>query len=189
MLTATYSLVALSVEQQKACGTLSALRQYIKNSSRELKDADSTCLESAVDKLSEFDQYCHQRKVEVYVIPAIRKATREADCLLAELESLSAMGFSILRSVRDRLRMAFEQGAVKIEELCSSMELYCNNLYQRLVKEEELLQIAQRVISLEEWFAIAASFLSHDAAKDKRKRYACNTGPRLLPPPASTACL
>jgi hypothetical protein len=85
--------------------------------------------------------------------------------------------------------MAFEQGAVKIEELCSSMELYCNNLYQRLVKEEELLQIAQRVISLEEWFAIAASFLSHDAAKDKRKRYVCNTGPRLLPPPASTACL
>jgi hypothetical protein len=69
------------------------------------------------------------------------------------------------------------------------MELYCNNLYQRLVKEEELLQIAQRVISLEEWFAIAASFLSHDAAKYERKRYGRSSGPRLLPAPASTACL
>ncbi|MDB5762925.1 MAG: hypothetical protein JWQ21_1920 [Herminiimonas sp.] len=180
MLTATYSLVALSVEQKKARCNLSALQQNIKSSAKNPKDTDPVSLESAVDKLSRFDQYCHERKVEVYVIPAIRKATREADSLLAELESLSLRGLNILRSMRDGLRQAFEQGAVKVEELCRSMELYCNNLFQRLIKEEELFQIAQRVISIEEWFAIAASFLSHDAENDRRRRYA-HIGPSRPP--------
>lgn len=172
MLTATYSLVALSVEQENARYGLSALQQDIKHSAEEVQDTDPVGLQSTVDKLSEFEQYCHRRKVEMYIIPAIRKATREADSLLAELDSLSMTGLSILRSVRDRLRLAFEQGIVKAEELCNSMQLYCTNLYQRLVKEEELFQIAQRVISIEEWFAIAAKFLSYDAENDQRKRYA-----------------
>lgn len=171
MLTTTYSLIALSVEQKNARGSLSALRQYIKSSADNLDDSNPVALESAVDKLSQFDQYCHERKVEMYVIPAIRKATREADSLLAELEQLSSASVNILRSVRDGLRSACEQGATKIEELCSSMERYCNNLYQRLVKEEELFRIAQRVISIDEWFAIAADFLSYDAEIDRRKRH------------------
>jgi hypothetical protein len=172
MLTTTYSLIALSVEQKNARGSLSALQQYIKSSAGNLNDSDPVALESAVDKLSQFDQYCHERKVEVYVIPAIRKATREADSLLVELEQLNLMSVNILRSVRDGLRQACEQGAVKIEELCSSMERYCSNLYQRLVKEEELCKIAQRVISIDEWFAIAANFLSYDADIGRRKRHA-----------------
>jgi hypothetical protein len=124
-------------------------------------------LESAIDKLSEFDQYCHSRKVELYVIPAIRKATREADPLLAELESLSLHGLCILRSLREGMLNALEQGKEKMEELCSSMELYCAKLYQRLIKEEELVNIAQRVISMDEWFSIASDFLSDDAARGR----------------------
>ncbi len=172
MLTATYSMVALAIEQENARYGLSALQQDIQNSAEEIDDANPAELQSTVDKLAEFEQYCHQRKVEMYIIPAIKKATREADSLLAELDSLSRTGLNILRSVRDKLKMAFEQGIVKTHELCSSMQLYCNNLYQRLVKEEELFRIAQRVISVDEWFAIAANFLSYDAQNDQRKRHA-----------------
>lgn len=177
MLTTTYSLVALSVEQNNAKGGLSALHQYIKSSTERLDDSGPDVLESAVDKLAQFDQYCHERKVEVYVIPAVKKATREADTLLAELEQLSSAGINIVRSVRDALRMVCEQGSAKIEELCSSMERYCANLYQLLIKEEELFKIAQRVITIDEWFAIAANFLSYDAENDRRKRYAVSTHP------------
>lgn len=181
MLTATYSLVALSVEQKNARCSLSAIQQSIQSSSSNLAETDPVTLESAVDKLSQFDQYCHERKVERYVIPAIRKATREADPLLDELESLSSLGLKILRSVRDGLRQIVEQGVGKIEELCRSMEQYCANLSQRLVKEEELFHIAQRVITIEEWFALAANFLSYDAENGRRKRYA-HTGPPLREP-------
>lgn len=172
MLTATYSLVALSVEQENALYGLSALQQDIKHSAEEVKDTDPVELQSTVDKLSEFEQYCHQRKVEIYIIPAIRQATREADSLLAELDTLSSTGLGILRSLRDKLKLAFEQGVVMIEDLCNSMQLYCNNLYQRLVKEQELFRIAQRVISIEGWFAIAANFFSYDAEHDQRRRLA-----------------
>jgi len=172
MLTATYSLVALSVEQKNVRCDLSALQQFIDSSARNAAQQDVVALETAIDKLSAFDQYCHSRKVELYVIPAIRKATREADPLLAELESLSFRGLCILRSLREGVRSAMEQGRDKIEELCSSMEQYCANLYQRLVKEEELFNIAQRVISMDEWFSIASDFLSDDAVRQPQRNRA-----------------
>lgn len=171
MLTTTYSLIALSVEQKNARGSLSALQQCIKNSADHSHEADPVALASAVDKLSQLDQYCHERKVEVYVIPAIRKVTREADFLLAELEQLNSAGVNIVQSVRANMHLVYEQGALKIEELCKSMERYCSNLYQRLIREEELFKIAQRVISFDEWFAIATNFLSYDAENSRRRRY------------------
>ncbi|MFD2273459.1 hypothetical protein ACFS07_26855 [Undibacterium arcticum] len=62
-------------------------------------------LESIVSQLAKLDESCHRRKVELYVIPAIQKATKEADSLLAELESLSAMGLRIFR-ISQRVRAA-----------------------------------------------------------------------------------
>jgi hemerythrin-like domain-containing protein len=172
MLTATYSLVALSVEQRNARCTLSAVQQYIRSSAQEQRELDPRGLQEAVRKLSQLDQYCHERKVELYVIPAIRNATHEADPLLEEIESLNSRGVAILRSLRDTVGAALEQGVVRIEEICHAMESYCNNLLQRLMKEEELFQIARRVISGEGWFSIAADFLSYDAQQERRKRHA-----------------
>lgn len=167
MLTATYSLIALSVEQNNARCNLSALQHSIENSA--LPEADRPALEATLDKFTRFDEECHKRKVEMYLIPALRKATHEADPLLDELESLSKLGLCVLRTVRDRLRHALERGVGMMEELLSSMQLYCNNLLHRLALEEELLKIAQRAISSEDWFALAANFLSYDAEKEKHK--------------------
>ncbi len=173
MLTATYSLVAISAEQKNARSLLSRLQQYIHNCWKSLQDLDFPQLESAFNKLTQFDQYCHKRKVEMYVIPAVRGATREVDSLLAELESMSARGIDILRSVQDQLRHAFDQGVVKINELCKAMEIYCDNLLKRLAKEEEeLLPMVGRLLTVDEWFSIAAQFLSDDAKQLKRRRIA-----------------
>ncbi|MFD2273794.1 hypothetical protein ACFS07_29680 [Undibacterium arcticum] len=92
MLTATYALVAIAVEHKKTWATSSTLQQYLQSSSKARQAIDPLGLESVVNQLVQIDDSCHQRKVEVYVIPAIRKATREADSLLAELESLSTLG-------------------------------------------------------------------------------------------------
>ncbi len=83
--------------------------------------------------------------------------------MLAELDSLSLQSEDILKSVRDRVNPAFQQSNVDIEELCSAMDAYCQNLLQRLEKEEEeLFPIAQRVISSEGWFTLASQFISHN---------------------------
>jgi hemerythrin-like domain-containing protein len=172
MLTATYSLVALSVEQEKAQIGLCELEQFIKKNSLDPVQASPEVLEAALNQLSSFEQYCHERKMEIFVIPALRKATREADPLLEELESLSRLGRNILSKVREGLRSAFQQGRDKVKELCHSLQLYCTHLFLRLRKEEELVQIAQRVIPAEEWFDIAAQFLTHDEREQRRQRYA-----------------
>lgn len=162
MLTATYSIVALKLEQRKARWNVSALQQYILSSVRNLKNASGLDLELMLNRLSQFEKYCHQRKMEIFVIPALRKITHEADSLLDELESLSSLSLSMLRSLREKLQDALRQGALKIEELCTSLEQCCSNFYKRLSKEEELVQIAERVIPSDTWFGIAASFMSYD---------------------------
>jgi len=151
------------VEQKRVHNLLSTVQQLFQNSS-DRQRIDPAILESVVSQLTKLDESCHRRKVEVYVIPAIQKATKEADPLLAELESLRAIGLRILGAVKERLRQTFGHRVIEVKELYSSIELYCNNLLQRLTKEEEeLLPLAERVISSEEWFAIGTQFLSLDA--------------------------
>lgn len=171
MLTTTYALISLSVEQKRAHNLLSTVQQLFQNSSADRQRTDPVILESVISQLAKLDASCHRRKVEVYVIPAIQKATKEGDSLLAELESLSAAGLRILESVREWVRQAFAQGVTEVKELYSSVELYCNNLLRRLAKEEEeLLPLAQRVISSDEWFAIGAQFLSLYAESKARRQ-------------------
>jgi len=163
MLTFTYSLVTLSVEQKKAKNVLTAVQQHFQNFPKEQKCIDQNCFESTLDQLTRLDESHHRRNIELYVIPAIQKTTREADPLLAELDSLSLQSEDILKSVRDRVNPAFQRSNVDIEELCSAMNTYCQNLLQRLEKEEEeLFPIAQRVISNEGWFTLASQFISHN---------------------------
>jgi len=174
MLTATYSLVAISIEQKNVRSTLSRLRQTVQNCWKSLQDLDLTKAESIFNKLTQFDQYFHTRKVELYVIPAIRGTAREVDLLLAELESISACGIAILGSIQEQLRQAFTEGALKIQELCNAMEGYCDHLFQRLMKEEEeLLPMVRRLLTADQWFPIATQFLSEDSAPQRfGKRYA-----------------
>lgn len=180
MLTATYSIVTISAEQKSARSILSRLRQYIQSCLTRLQEIDLPKLESTLNKLTQFDQYCHARKVELYVIPAIRGTTHEVDSLLAELESMSARAVDILKSAQEQLRQAFDQGVEKINELCSAMEIYCDNLLKRLAKEEEeLMPMVGRLLSVDEWFALAAKFLSDDADNPQRRQ-----APRLIASPA-----
>lgn len=162
MLTATYSIIALKIEQNRACWTFSSIQQYILSSIRNIKNTSGIDFESMLNRLTQFEQYCHRRKVEVFVIPALRKITREADALLAELESLSEASVTLLRSLREKLQQVLTNGSLVVDEICASLEQCCAHFYRRLMREKELVQIAERVIPAEEWFGIAAGFLIED---------------------------
>ncbi|RJG05585.1 hypothetical protein D3870_05735 [Noviherbaspirillum cavernae] len=164
MLTATYSLVAIVNEQNNLRRALHSLQQYIQNAwDGMLHHVDLDRIEHAFNSLTEFDSYCHSRKVEQHLIPAIRRATSEADTLLAELDAISATGLHLLRSVGDQLRHAIDLGETWLHEVSNSLVQYCRKLLKRLAKEEaELFPIAHRVLSVDEWFAIAEKFLSAD---------------------------
>jgi hypothetical protein len=162
MLTATYSIIALKVEQRKARWTFSSIQRHILYGIRHLRAAGGVDLEALLNRLAQFEQYCHRRKVEVFVIPALRKLTREADALLDELEELSKTSVDLLCSVREKLQQWLRSGATLVDDICVSLEQCCASFYRRLVREEELVALAERVIPPEEWFGIAKCFLYED---------------------------
>ena len=181
MLTATYSLVAISNEQNSTRRILHKVQQYIRNTWNDLHDAGLACMETAFSHLIQLDEYCRNRKVELYLIPAIRKLTDEADVLLDELEALSASGWAILHSLGEQINGAFKENSAAVNEVLDSMQLYCQKLLARLEREEEeLFPLVQRIFSIEEWFGIAERFLTDDGqVSGAGKQYA--RPPVLLP--------
>jgi hemerythrin-like domain-containing protein len=181
MLTATYSIVTISTEQSKAHRILHRLQHYARTAWKGLMSIDLATVESAVNNLTQFDRFCHRRKIEVYVIPAIRRITRDADHLLAELEALSAGGMNVLRAMREQIGRACHERAMRVNDVCGSIELYCHRIQQRLAKEEdELFPLVRRLFTIEEWFAIAEKFLADDAARRSREDYR-GAPPLVLP--------
>lgn len=163
MLTATYVLLTLSIEQKKERHFISRLLQHVQSIARRPQEIDPVFIESQLNELTSFAEARHQRKVEACLMPAVRNASRDAGPLLADLESLSRLGGTMLRSVRKCLRRAMRRSATQGKFLCRTVDMYCNNLLKRLDKEEqELLPLAQRVISSDEWFEIGSQFLAHD---------------------------
>jgi hemerythrin-like domain-containing protein len=163
MLTATYVLLTLSIEQKKERHFISRLLHHVQTMARKPQELDPVYIGSQLDELTRFAEARHQRKVEVCLMPAVRNATGDAGPLLADLESLSRLGKTMLAAVRKCLRRALRRGAVHGIFLCRTIDMYCQNLLQRLDKEErELLPLAQRVIRSEEWFEIGSMFLTQD---------------------------
>jgi hemerythrin-like domain-containing protein len=163
MLTTTYAFLSLSTERKRLYDLLGEARQLFHIHSLNNQPLDAVTLESVVGEFAKLDESCLRRKVVMYVMPAVQKATKEASQLLAELESSHALGRQILDSIREWGRLALMQKPMDTDELRLSIDRYCKNLLERLVKEEkELLPLAQRVISSEEWFAMGAKFLSID---------------------------
>ena len=179
MLTATYSQVAIRAEQDKAHRLLSRLRQHVANAWQGLRDFDLGFLENAFSRLLQFDDYCRMRKIELYLVPVLRRVSREADRLIAELDELSASCAGLLRAIGARLAGAFEAGGGAAHEICDSMERYCNNMQLRLRREdEELLPLARRLLSVEEWFAVAAQCLSDEAGSCRTRTFRASSVPQ-----------
>ena len=171
MLIATYALSTFAVEQKKERSFIGRLQHTLRTNAGKLQEIDPLRLESDLNQLCRFSEARHRRRVTSCLMPAVRRATREADPLLADMESLRQTGSDLLLHVRHSLRPAFEHGSTQgsINQLCCSMERYCQNLLQRLAKEEqELLPLARRVMSSADWFAVGSTFLSHAARRAER---------------------
>lgn len=170
MLTTTYAFLSLSMEQKRLHFLLSAAQQSLQiNSDRQRLDVAT--LKSVIKQFSRLAALCRKRKIETYVIPAIQSATHQADRRLSEMESSKVIGRKILDAVKAWAKVSSERNSEDTTDLYSSIERSCNNLMERLAMEEgELLPLAQRIISNDEWFAMGARFLATDMPKKMRRQ-------------------
>ena len=166
MLTATYSLVAMAAEQSMAHDFLARTRQAVAALWSNLHTIELERVHTALLGLRRFDHYCHQRKVERFVIPAVRGSCREIDAIVSDLDCLSGAGMQLLGTAAAELGWTLEQRASHLAQLCRVMESYCECLEKRLRREEEeLLPIVRRMFSVDDWFSLAAQFLGDEKTR------------------------
>lgn len=164
MLTATYTLVALSVEQTSVRVSLQSLQNYVQNNLRIQAALTPAQIEYACGTLKRLYENCHWRKLDKFVVPAIRRATRACDELLAELEALSQAAADAMAAALRAIEAAGLAPQARVRDFCAAIERFCGALLQRLEREEhELFTAASGVVPGEAWFAIANQMLAHDS--------------------------
>lgn len=171
MLTATYTLVALSVEQASVRLSLTSFQKYMRTTLMQQNQLTLSQLEYACENLNTLYQACHWRKTEMYLIPALREATERADHLLDELNRLNQSALLSIRVLQDKLGALADVRDEQVSEVCDSIDAFCAALLKRLEKEEqELFAMARHAIAGDTWFAIANQLMMHDKQVDEMKR-------------------
>ena len=164
MLTATYTLVALSVEQAKVRVSLQSLQQQIDNNFMHQSALTPGQVGYACDAVKRMYESCHWRKLDMFLIPAIRNATRQADELLQNLDELGRAAADAVGVLAIRLGATAVDTGAKVSQFCAAIEAFCSATLKRLELEEKFLfPVARSVISGEAWFSIANQMLAHDA--------------------------
>lgn len=162
MLTATYTLVALSVEQTSIRVELQSLRQMLQSDYLDQPGLTAAQVEYAAGSMQRLYDACHWRKLDKFLVPALRRATCLADDLLAELAALSKQSADAL-AVSTAFGGALDDSA-QVAAFCRVVTTFCNVLLMRLEREErDLFPLARSAVAGEAWFALANQMLAHDA--------------------------
>ena len=78
MLTATYTLVALSVEQTKVRVSLQSLHKFLQSNLLHRSSLSRGQVECVCDTLKRLYEAYHWRKLDKFLIPAVRRASTSA---------------------------------------------------------------------------------------------------------------
>lgn len=188
MLTATYTLVALSVEQATVRLSLLSFQKYVRSTLMQQNSITLAQLEYACENLNSLYQACHWRKTEMYLIPALRETTERADHLLDELNHLNQAALAAIRTLQERMGIFADVRDFQVEQVCDSIETCCAALLKRLEKEEqELFAMARGLIGGETWFSIANQLMMHDKHVEEMKRSGVVLGDQAPPGVAAKA--
>ena len=176
MLTATYSFLAIHAEQRVVRGILARVMQYAQARLARQPMIEIGTLDEVLRRVAEFDAYWRARKVDAYLMPALRGMSAEVDHLMSELDATAEAARQSLTRAFDGLQRALEQGGITAGELLPFLEQYGRDVAARFAREEEaLFPLAERWLSNDAWFAIGAQLLSDNDAHRSHRR---------VPPPA-----
>lgn len=190
MLTATYTLVALAVEQASIRVSVAALQAQCKTSLRQQQALSAVQMGQACAALQRVHDNWHWRQLDMFLVPAIRCATADADRLLGELDGLRRTAADTIAELA--ARAACGPGAAA-EYFCAGVDAFCSVVLARLEREErELFPVARSVIPGEAWFSIANQMLVHDAIRQENKpvrRRSDGASREAVPAPRAPAAL
>jgi hemerythrin-like domain-containing protein len=162
MLTSTYTLVALSVEQTTVRVALQSLLDELRALPGDFSTLAAGRAAQLCTALRQVYDNCHWRKLDKFLVPALRRSTGAADGLLADLERLSGQAAAAMGAAEACVGAA--DRPVPRAMFCDAVEGCVGALRCRLEREEhELFPLARAAVGGDAWFAIANQMLAHDA--------------------------
>lgn len=167
MLTSTYILVALSIEQNTVRASLQTLADELQKLPGDYATLAATRAAQLCADLRRAVDDCHWRKLDKFLVPALRDSSR-AEGLLQDLERLSAE--AAVAMVLAETCFGADERPVDRERFCGAVQACITALRSRLEREEhELLPLARGTVDGDAWFAIANQMLAHDAYVQERR--------------------
>lgn len=189
MLTATYSLVAMSVEHANVRASLNAFQSLIRTTFAPEQSLSAGQVDFACLAMQRLYNAFNCRKVELFLIPAVRKATHVADRLLAELDSLRENASLAMAAILERVRTTAVSSQQEVAAFCAAADSFCTALLTRLEREErDLFSIARTVLPVETWFDIAHGMIAAESKTGARRaRRIPEREVAVQPPPPARA--
>jgi hemerythrin-like domain-containing protein len=150
-------------EHRSLAAVLHAL-QFLARNIRDIGAVpDYALLRLLVDYIESFHQRFHHPKEDDYLFRAIRKRTRDADAMLADLEAQHAEGDGRLQELREAVNRLQASGGRATGEFAQAVDTYADFHWRHMRQEEDsLMPLAERVLEPGDWQMIDAAFNDND---------------------------
>jgi hemerythrin-like domain-containing protein len=143
--------------------SISAVLHGLKQLARDAQDATVKpgfpALRAMIRYIDEFPEQMHHPKEDQYLFAAVAARAPEARPLIRQLEAEHADGARLVREL-ERTLVFFEEGwPVGGREFLEAVDAYAQFHWDHMRKEEqELLPLAERVLTEQDWRIIADAF-------------------------------
>ena len=158
-----HALDIIRAEHRSLASMLHALQYLARHIHDQGSAPDYGLLRLMVDYMESFHQRFHHPKEDEYLFKAVRIRSHEGDTVLAELEAQHAEGDGWLRNLRDAINHLQATGGKDTAAFAKAVDTYAEFHWQHMrMEEDELMPLAQRVLSPEDWKQIDAAFTAND---------------------------
>ena len=146
-------------EHQSLAAMLQSLRMLASRAPMVPDPQEFDVLRAILFYIDEFPERLHHRKESEVLFPRMRKRSGEAAAVLDRLDADHARGERAIRDLEHDL-IAFEQmGVHRRQQFLDSVERFTRFYAEHMrIEETEVLPLAERVLTDEDWAEIDAAF-------------------------------
>jgi hemerythrin-like domain-containing protein len=148
-------------------GSIGSVLHGLKFLAQELRarraSPDFALLRSMVHYIDAFPERLHHPKEDRYLFRRLRERTHEADEALDRLEEQHARGAQLTRDLESAIERYATDGESALEPFAQLVEQYTRFYWNHMREEEEqVLPVAQRVLTADDWREIDAAFARNE---------------------------
>lgn len=154
-------LQVLYDEHRSIAAVLDTFAQLLRESNRG-KAVDPKVFRQILYYLDVVPERYHHPKEDQFIFDPIRRRTHEADDIVARLEQQHAMGAQSMRNLEQLMTRWDAGGEPERAAFVGAASLFIERYLEHMrLEEEELMPLAERCLTLEDWAISEAEFARH----------------------------